>query len=65
VDAIDHARATIERLPSLLLNSAAYEAMTVPEQLFAIANVERLARGDLPIAGLTTPARQHRSDRSR
>jgi hypothetical protein len=54
VDAINHARATLESLPSLLLNATAYEAMTVPEQLFVIANVERVARGDAPIAGLTT-----------
>src|ERR1039457_2373944 len=54
VDAIDHARATLESLPPLVLNAAAYEAMTVPEQLFVTANLERLARGDSPIAGLTT-----------
>ncbi len=54
VDAINHARATLESLPSLLFNTAAYEGMTVPEQLFVIANVERLARGVAPIAGLTT-----------
>src|SRR5450631_2031164 len=54
VDAIDHARATLESLPPLVLSAAAYEAMTVPEQLFVSANLERLARGDAPIAGLTT-----------
>ena len=54
VDAIDNARATLESLPPLVLSAAAYEAMTVPEQLFVTANLERLARGDAPIAGLTT-----------
>ncbi len=54
VYAIDNARATLESLPPLVLSAAPYEAMTVPEQLFVTANLERLARGDSPIAGLTT-----------
>ena len=54
VQATNNARAILESLPSLSLSLAAYEAMTVPEQLFVIANVERLARGIPPVAGLTT-----------
>ncbi len=53
VQATNHARAVLESLPSLSLSLAAYEAMTVPEQLFVIANMERLARGVAPMAGLT------------
>ena len=51
--ATDTARSMLESLPALSLNLTAYEAMTVPEQLFVIANVERVARGVPPIAGLT------------
>ncbi|MGA8415347.1 MAG: IPT/TIG domain-containing protein [Candidatus Dormiibacterota bacterium] len=54
VDAIDNARAALESLPPLALSAAAYYAMTVPEQLFVTVNLERLARGASPIAGLTT-----------
>jgi IPT/TIG domain len=54
VQATNNARAILESLPSLSLSLGAYEAMTVPEQLFVIANVERLARGVPPVAGLTT-----------
>jgi hypothetical protein len=53
VQATNNAHTVLEGLPSLSLNLAAYEAMTVPEQLFVIANVERLARGVAPMAGLT------------
>ena len=54
VQATNNARTILESLPSLSLSLAAYEAMTVPEQLFVIANLERLARGVSPMAGLTT-----------
>ena len=54
VDAIDNARMALESLPPVALSAAAYGAMTVPEQLFVIANLERLDRGGAPIAGLTT-----------
>ena len=47
------ARSILESLPALSLNLSAYAAMTVPEQLFVMANVERVARGVPPIAGLT------------
>jgi hypothetical protein len=52
--AISNGRSKLESLPSLSLNLTAFAAMTVPEQLFVIANVERVARGISPITGLTT-----------
>lgn len=45
VQVTNSARTTLESLPSLSLSLAAYEAMTVPEQLFVIANLERVAGG--------------------
>ena len=54
VQATNNARTILESLPALSLSLTPYEAMTLPEQLFVIANVERLARGIPPIAGLTT-----------
>jgi hypothetical protein len=51
--ATNNARSMLESLPALPLNLTAYEAMTVPEQLFVIVDVERVARGVPPIAGLT------------
>jgi hypothetical protein len=54
VQATNNARTILESLPALSLSLTPYEAMTVPEQLFVIANVERVARGIPPIAGLTT-----------
>jgi len=54
VTAIDNARSVLESLSSLSLNLTAYDAMTVPEQLFVIANLERTDRGLAPLAGLTT-----------
>jgi hypothetical protein len=54
VPAIDNARSTLESLAPLSLNLSAYEAMTIPEQLFVIANLERTDRGLAPISGLTT-----------
>jgi hypothetical protein len=54
VPAIDNARSTLESLSPLSLNLSAYEAMTIPEQLFVIANLERTDRGLAPISGLTT-----------
>jgi hypothetical protein len=52
--AINNARATLENMSSLSLNLSAFETMTVPEQLFVIANLERTDRGLSPLAGLTT-----------
>ena len=54
VQATNNARTILESLPALSLSLTPYEAMTLPEQLFVIANVERVARGIPPIAGLTT-----------
>ncbi len=54
VQATNSARTILESLPALSLSLTPYEAMTRPEQLFVIANVERVARGLPPIAGLTT-----------
>jgi hypothetical protein len=51
VQATNNARTILESLPALSLSLTPYEAMTVPEQLFVIANVERVARGIPPIAG--------------
>lgn len=53
VSAINNGRRVLEGLPALSLNLAAYEKMTVPEQLFVITNLERLNRGLTPIAALT------------
>jgi hypothetical protein len=54
VQAIDGARSTLEGLSAVSLNLAAFDAMTVPEQLFVIANIERVDRGITPLVGLTT-----------
>ncbi len=54
VKAIDNARSTLESMPALTLNMSAFEAMTVPQQIFVITDLERTDRGLAPIAGLTT-----------
>jgi Carboxypeptidase regulatory-like domain/IPT/TIG domain len=54
VQAINTARASLESLAPLSLNISAFDAMTVPQQLFVITNLERTNRGLAPIAGLTT-----------
>lgn len=54
VTATDNARSVLESLTSLSLNLSAYDAMTVPEQIFVITNLERTDRGLAPLAGLTT-----------
>ena len=54
VSAINNARSVLESMPALSLNLSAYEAMTVPEQLFVVANLERTARGLPAISGITT-----------
>ncbi len=54
VKAIDNARSVLEGMPSLSLNLSAYDAMTVPEQIFVITDLERTDRGLAPVAGLTT-----------
>jgi len=52
--AVDNGRSTLESMPPLSFSLSAYEAMTVPEQLFVIADEERVDRGLAPVAGLTT-----------
>ena len=53
VQAIDNARADLESMTPLSFDLTAFDAMTVPQQLFVIANVERSDRGLAPINGLT------------
>jgi hypothetical protein len=53
VKAIDSARSTLESMSPLSLNLTAFDALTVPEQLFAITDLERTDRGVAPLAGLT------------
>ncbi|MGH9019277.1 MAG: hypothetical protein ACRDY1_16120, partial [Acidimicrobiales bacterium] len=52
--AIDNARSVLESMSGLSLNLSAFEAMTVPEQLFVITNLERTDRGLPAISGLTS-----------
>jgi hypothetical protein len=52
--AIANGRSVLENMGPLQFNMTAFESMTVPQQLFVIANVERTDRGLSPIAGLTT-----------
>lgn len=54
VKAIDKARSVLESLSSLTLNLSAYDAMSSPEQIFVITDLERTERGLAPLAGLTT-----------
>jgi len=54
VKAVDNARSVLEGMPSLSLNLSAYDALTVPEQIFVITDLERTDRGLAPVAGLTT-----------
>jgi hypothetical protein len=54
VKAIDKARSALESMTSLSLNLSAYDAMSSPEQLFVITDLERTDRGLAPLAGLTT-----------
>ncbi|HEY7948190.1 MAG TPA: fibronectin type III domain-containing protein [Acidimicrobiales bacterium] len=52
--AVDNGRSTLESMPPLSFSLSAFEAMTGPEQLFVIANEERIDRGLAPLSGLTT-----------
>jgi len=63
IQAIDNARANpnVDGIGKLLLDSSvsstalpAFQAMTVPQQLFVVANLERVDRGLPPVTGLTT-----------
>jgi hypothetical protein len=54
VKAIDKALAVLESMSSLTLKLSAYDAMSLPEQLFVITDLERTDRGLAPLAGLTT-----------
>ena len=71
VKAVDNGRSTLESMSPLSLNLTAFDAMTAPEQIFVITDLERTDRGLAPVAGLTTQldtvaqhrgGRQHRSD---
>ena len=53
LQAIDNARSVLESMSSMSLNMKAFEAMTVPQQLFVVTNLERVDRGLSPITGLT------------
>jgi hypothetical protein len=53
VAAIDNGRSTLESLAPLSLNLSAFAALTVPEQLFVVTDLERTDRGLAPVAGLT------------
>ena len=52
--AVNNGRSTLESMPPLSLSLSAFEAMTLPEQLFVIADEERVDRGLTPVTGLTT-----------
>ena len=54
LQAINNARASLESMAPASFNMSAFEAMTVPQQLFVVTNVERTDRALSPIAGLTT-----------
>jgi hypothetical protein len=49
---INDARHAQEGLGPLRLNRARYNRLTIPEQLFVLANLERVTRGETPIYGL-------------
>ncbi len=53
LQAIDQARGT-EPAGPLKFDLAAFLKLSVPQQLFAIANLERVSRGEPPMAALTT-----------
>lgn len=53
VKAIDHAR-TIETRSPMRFSMAGYRKLTLNEQIFAVANLERIARGLQPLAAITT-----------
>jgi len=52
--AVDNGRSTLESMPALSFSLTAFDSMTVPEQLFVIADQERVDRGLAPVSGLTT-----------
>ena len=54
VKAINDARSTLESMPAFSVNLSAFEAMTVPQQIFVATNLERTDRGLTPVVGLTT-----------
>jgi hypothetical protein len=49
---VNDARRTQEGLGPLSFNLARYNKLAIPEQLFVIANLERVSRGETPIYGL-------------
>jgi hypothetical protein len=52
--AVNNGRSVLESMAPLSFDLGKFEAMTTPQQLFVIANEERIDRGLAPIAGLTT-----------
>jgi hypothetical protein len=54
LQAINNARLSLENMTPASFNMSAFDAMTVPQQLFVVTNLERTNRGLPPIAGLTT-----------
>jgi hypothetical protein len=51
--AVAHARKVLEKLGGMSFSLAAYEKLTLDEQLFVSANLERIERGLPAIAVLT------------
>jgi hypothetical protein len=54
LQAINNARASLESMTPASFSMSAFEAMTTPQQLFVVTNLERTDRSLPPIAGLTT-----------
>jgi hypothetical protein len=53
LQAINNARSSLESLAPVSFDMNAFDALTVPQQLFVITNLERTNRGLSPIPGLT------------
>ncbi|MGO9853792.1 MAG: hypothetical protein ACLPYY_01945 [Acidimicrobiales bacterium] len=53
MQAIDKARTVLESLAPVSFNRSTFDGLTVPEQMFVIADVERVDRGLPPMTGLT------------
>jgi hypothetical protein len=51
--AINNGRSALEARGPVSLNMTAYDAMTVPEQIFVVTNLERISRGLAPAVALT------------
>src|SRR5581483_10046459 len=53
LEAINNGSSTLESLPSLNINTAVFNTLSVQQQTFIITNLERLNRKLPPIAGMT------------